>query len=308
MRTLFAGVLAVLLLAAPAHAAGQEGSRRARLLHAAEDDAQGHARHADLGSHPHRQGQAHEREEQPAAALPRAGHGRTTTRPSPARSTSRRARRPRAAGRSSPGRTARSASPTRARRRSPACPRTYDQPLLNRWLKAGYAVVRTDYEGLGTPTHAPVPDRRLRGPRACSTWSAPRASWTARSARRSLIAGHSQGGHAALWAGSLAGSWTPELDVRGTLAFAPASHLGEQAALLGALTTPSPLTGLAAMIVRGDRRRAPGARTSPRCSATARGRCTRRSTRSASATSRRPTRSAASPRPSCSSPARTSPR
>src|SRR5439155_8955103 len=27
----------------------------------------------------------------------------------------------------------------------------YDHPLLQRWLKAGYAVVRTDYEGLGTP-------------------------------------------------------------------------------------------------------------------------------------------------------------
>src|SRR5436305_1920461 len=27
----------------------------------------------------------------------------------------------------------------------------YDSPLLNKWLKAGYAVVRTDYEGLGTP-------------------------------------------------------------------------------------------------------------------------------------------------------------
>ena len=40
----------------------------------------------------------------------------------------------------------------------------YDSPLLNRWLKAGYAVVRTDYEGLGTPGDAPVPDRRLRGP------------------------------------------------------------------------------------------------------------------------------------------------
>ena len=27
----------------------------------------------------------------------------------------------------------------------------YAYPLLQRWLKAGYAVVRTDYEGLGTP-------------------------------------------------------------------------------------------------------------------------------------------------------------
>ena len=28
---------------------------------------------------------------------------------------------------------------------------SYAYPLLKRWLKAGYAVVRTDYEGLGTP-------------------------------------------------------------------------------------------------------------------------------------------------------------
>ena len=28
---------------------------------------------------------------------------------------------------------------------------SYAYPLLQRWLKAGYAVVRTDYEGLGTP-------------------------------------------------------------------------------------------------------------------------------------------------------------
>src|SRR5262245_49349393 len=30
-------------------------------------------------------------------------------------------------------------------------PGSYDSKLLNSWLKAGYAVVRTDYEGLGNP-------------------------------------------------------------------------------------------------------------------------------------------------------------
>ena len=54
--------------------------------------------------------------------------------------------------------------------------------------------------------------------------------------KRVVIAGHSQGGHAALWAGVAARKWTPELKLRGTLAFAPASHLGEQASLLRALT------------------------------------------------------------------------
>ena len=47
-----------------------------------------------------------------------------------------------------------------------------------------------------------------------------------------MIAGHSQGGHAALWATSLAKKYTPELKLRGTLALAPASHIGEQASLL----------------------------------------------------------------------------
>ena len=54
-----------------------------------------------------------------------------------------------------------------------------------------------------------------------------------------------------LFAGALARKWTPELKVRGTLAFAPASHLGEQGALLRALTAPSGLSGLASMIVYG---------------------------------------------------------
>ena len=36
-----------------------------------------------------------------------------------------------------------------------AMPANYDSPLLKRWLKAGYAVVRTDYEGLGTPGEHP---------------------------------------------------------------------------------------------------------------------------------------------------------
>src|SRR3954454_3023861 len=35
-------------------------------------------------------------------------------------------------------------------------PGNYDSQLLNTWLKAGYAVVRTDYEGLGNPA-APHP-------------------------------------------------------------------------------------------------------------------------------------------------------
>lgn len=126
----------------------------------------------------------------------------------------------------------------------------YDHKLLNGWLKAGYAVVRTDYEGLGTPGPHPYLVGTSEGRSTLDIVRAAR-KLDARIGKRVLIAGHSQGGHAALFAGSLAKKWTPELTLRGTVAFAPASHIGEQAALISALNTPSNLSGLAALIVRG---------------------------------------------------------
>src|SRR3954447_9726597 len=128
---------------------------------------------------------------------------------------------------------------------------SYDSPLLNRWLKAGYAVVRTDYEGLGTPVE---PHPYLIGTsEGRSVLDMVRAArkLEPKLGKRIVIAGHSQGGHAALWAASLAKKWTPELKLRGTVAFAPVSHLGEQAVLLRSLNSPSGLSGLAAMIIRG---------------------------------------------------------
>jgi hypothetical protein len=130
-------------------------------------------------------------------------------------------------------------------------PGSYDSKLLNSWLKAGYAVVRTDYEGLGIPeqTH-PYLVGVSEGRSMLDIIRAAR-QLDKNIGKNFVSAGHSQGGHAALWTGSLAKKWTPDLKLRGTLALAPASHLGEQASLLSALTSPSALSGLAAMIARG---------------------------------------------------------
>src|SRR4051812_24929517 len=145
-----------------------------------------------------------------------------------------------------------------------ACPPTradvlhgYERPLLQRWLKAGYAIARTDYEGLGTPGGHPYLIGVSEGRSVLDMVRAAR-KLDRRIGKRVVISGHSQGGHAALWAAALAKRWTPELTVRGTAAFAPASHIGDQAQLARAVTTPSGLSGIAALIFRGADTADPG--------------------------------------------------
>jgi pimeloyl-ACP methyl ester carboxylesterase len=127
---------------------------------------------------------------------------------------------------------------------------TYINPNLNAWLAAGYAVLRTDYQGLGTPGKHPFLVGKAEGRGVLDIVQAAR-ELDPRIGKRYLIAGHSQGGHAALFAAGEARKYLPKLRLRGTVAFAPASHLLEQAALLPQLTSPSPLTALAVLILDG---------------------------------------------------------
>jgi pimeloyl-ACP methyl ester carboxylesterase len=127
----------------------------------------------------------------------------------------------------------------------------YVKSDLGDFLKAGFAVVSTDYQGLGTPgTH----DYLVGKEEGRSVLDIVRAArqLDPRLSKRVVIAGHSQGGHAALWAAALAPKWTPELNLEGTVAYAPASHIETQAHILITLNAKTPgLTGLAALIFRG---------------------------------------------------------
>jgi pimeloyl-ACP methyl ester carboxylesterase len=122
-------------------------------------------------------------------------------------------------------------------------------PLLTSWVKSGYAVLRTDYEGLGTPGPHPYLIGVSEGRGVLDIVRAAR-DLDPQLSDRVIISGHSQGGHAALWAASLAKSYTPEVSLRGVIAFAPASHIATEAGFLKSLATTS-LTGLAATIFRG---------------------------------------------------------
>ena len=125
----------------------------------------------------------------------------------------------------------------------------YATASYDAWIKAGYAVLRTDYEGLGTPG----PHRYLVG--ASEGRGVVEIALAARELVPALskdwaIGGHSQGGHAALFAASLATKLAPKLNFKGVFAFAPASHLFDQGQLIPTLGAGTEgLSGLALMIM-----------------------------------------------------------
>ncbi|MBN1530773.1 MAG: alpha/beta fold hydrolase, partial [Thermoleophilaceae bacterium] len=135
--------------------------------------------------------------------------------------------------------------------RDPGGPYTaYAAAQFGAWLDSGYAIAFTDYEGLGTPGVHPYLVGRSEGRSVVDAIRATR-QLDRRVGRLYVTAGHSQGGHAALFAAAVGPRWAPELKLRGVASFAPASHLGLLARVMTTLTTPSRLSGLSALMLRG---------------------------------------------------------
>lgn len=92
-----------------------------------------------------------------------------------------------------------------------------DVRYLNTWLSKGFAVVATDYQGLGTPgPHAYIETR----PEAYSVLDSARAVLASQPnlSKKVIIVGQSQGAGAAFATAALAGRYAPEIDLRGTVA------------------------------------------------------------------------------------------
>jgi pimeloyl-ACP methyl ester carboxylesterase len=92
-----------------------------------------------------------------------------------------------------------------------------DVTYLDFWLQQGYAIVATDYQGLGVP--GPHPYLATR-PGAYSVLDSIRAVQNASFgiSKKVVIVGQSQGGAAAFATAAYARSYAPELDIRGTVA------------------------------------------------------------------------------------------
>jgi hypothetical protein len=101
-------------------------------------------------------------------------------------------------------------------------PPPFAAPLSEALLVAGYAVAFPDFEGIGTPGESSVVDGASE---AYALIDAVRAAGRIAPLSRSWAsAGYSLGGHAALFAGSLAASYAPELRHVGTIAIAPTTQ------------------------------------------------------------------------------------
>jgi len=128
---------------------------------------------------------------------------------------------------------------------------SYVYPTLNAWLAKGFAVVRTDYEGLGTPGPHPYLIGASEGRGAIDIVRAAR-KLDKRIGTTLLIGGHSQGGQAALFATSLAKAWAPELKLKGLVAVAPASHIKTIVSLAPTFTSPGgSISGTGALFLTG---------------------------------------------------------
>lgn len=121
-------------------------------------------------------------------------------------------------------------------------------PNLNESLSEGWAIVATDYIGLG----ADAPHPYLVGePSARSVLDAVRASRQLQDASLGedvVVWGHSQGGASALWTGGVAPSYAPELNILGVAAMAPAANLP---AMIGELADGAAGTIVGPLVLAG---------------------------------------------------------
>ena len=114
------------------------------------------------------------------------------------------------------------------------------------YLNEGWTVAATDYPGLGTPGLHPYVVGESEGRSIIDSVRAARRLNPDLSAKW-VVSGHSQGGQAAIFAGELADTYGAGLQLRGTVALAPASNLDVVTPALAG----TPLQGYLVMAIYG---------------------------------------------------------
>jgi acetyl esterase/lipase len=124
-----------------------------------------------------------------------------------------------------------------------------DIAYLNKWLTEGYAIVSTDYEGLGTSGgHTYLHCKSEANGNIDAVLAAQQAGLNL--SKSWLVIGQSQGGQGALCTGAYVADRSGELDFRGTLATAPAVNWKDRF-FSGGAEDPNPFIGMSLYLARG---------------------------------------------------------
>ena len=124
-----------------------------------------------------------------------------------------------------------------------------DVNYLNQWLAAGYAIVATDYEGLGTAGTHPYlhckseANGNIDAVHAAHELGAPLS-------QRWMVTGQSQGGQGALCTGAYINERESDLEFLGTLATAPGVNFMQRFEYSDA-SEPNPYIGIVLLLGRG---------------------------------------------------------
>ncbi|MEU0313359.1 lipase family protein [Nocardioides sp. NPDC006273] len=92
---------------------------------------------------------------------------------------------------------------------------------MSAFVEHGWAMVATDYDRMGADGDFPYSIGRGEAYSVLDSVRAAREAPGVQLAEQTVVWGHSQGGHAALWAGQLASSYAPDAGVAGTAALSP---------------------------------------------------------------------------------------
>ncbi|WP_421695929.1 lipase family protein [Aestuariivirga sp.] len=131
------------------------------------------------------------------------------------------------------------------------------QKLMDDYVRRGFVVVATDYEGLGAPGLHPFLQGVPAGRGVIDIMRAAREIDPGIGASYVII-GHSQGGHADLFAASIGPDYAPELKLLGDVAMAPASHIEATVEGMAAATKPSYALGYAMYVLQSYASNHPG--------------------------------------------------
>ncbi len=93
-----------------------------------------------------------------------------------------------------------------------------DTKYLSHWLDQGYAVVASDYQGLGTPGGHPYLATKPEAYSVLDSIRAVQSDPTLSIGKPVVLVGQSQGGGAAFATAGEAATYAPEIDIRGTVA------------------------------------------------------------------------------------------